>query len=111
MPGKSRPPVTKGLIPNRSNALSFGFNSPFADDEHIVRHSLSSPEGMPVLDPAEIVKQARELDEERTKAGVKLKFEHPFELTQEELERDARLASDVEANEEAEEHLRAKIAD
>ena len=79
--------------------MSYGYNSPFADDENIVRHSLSSQEGMPVLDAAEITKQAEELHEAREKAGVHAKFEQPFELSPEELERDARLESDVEANE------------
>ncbi len=104
MPEKTRPSkAAKGRKSNQPGALSYGFNSPFADDEHIVRHSLSSQDGMPVLDAVEIDEQAKALDEARTKAGVKSKFEHPFELSEEELERDARLESDVEANEEAEE--------
>jgi hypothetical protein len=103
MPEKTRPPnAAKGRKSSRPAALSYGYNSPFADDEHIVRHSLSSQEGMPVLDAVEIEKQAKALNEARTKAGVNTKFQHGFELSEEELERDARLESDVEANEEAE---------
>lgn len=55
---------------------------------------------MPVLDADDITKQAELLSEERTKAGVNRKFQTPFELSPEELERDARLEGDVEANEE-----------
>lgn len=103
MPEKTNSPSAKSPKSTRPGPLSFGFNSPFADDEHIVRHSLSSQEGMPVLDPAEIRRQAEALSQARDQAGVNAKYEHPFELSPEDLERDARLESDVEANEEAEE--------
>lgn len=83
-----------------SPAVSFGYNSMFADDEHIVRHSLSSVEGMPVLDPEEITEQAEALHQQRMKSGVNDLFARPFEETPEELEREARLEADVEANEE-----------
>lgn len=83
-----------------SPAVSFGYNSMFADDEHIVRHSLSSVEGMPVLDPEEIAEQAEALHQQRVKSGVHDHFEHPFTETPAELEREARLEADVEANEE-----------
>lgn len=101
MPEKTRPTnAAKGRKSSRPGALSYGYNSPFADDEHIVRHSLSSQEGMPVLDATEITKQAEALSQARDKAGVNRKYQKPFEFSPEELERDARLESDVEANEE-----------
>jgi hypothetical protein len=102
MPEKTRPSSAKGPKSTRPGTLSYGYNSPFADDEHIVRHSLSSQEGMPVLDAAEIKKQAEALSQARDKAGVNAKYQHPFDLSPEDLERDARLESDVEANEEDE---------
>lgn len=83
-----------------SPGVSFGYNSMFADDEHIVRHSLSSVEGMPVLDAEQITEQAEALHQQRVKAGFNEQFEHPFSETPAELEREARLEADVEANEE-----------
>lgn len=102
MPEKTNPSSAKIPKSTRPGKLSFGYNSPFADDEHIVRHSLSSQEGMPVLDAVEIRRQAEALSEARDKAGLNEKYQHPFELSPEDLERDARLESDVEANEEGE---------
>lgn len=102
MPEKTRPTNASkgGRKSSRPGALSYGYNSPFADDEHIVRHSLSSQEGMPVLDATEITKQAEALSQARDKAGLNQKFSQTIEYSPEELERDARLESDVEANEE-----------
>lgn len=83
-------------------SVSFGFTSSYADDEHIVRHSLSSEEGMPVVDVDEIMARAAARRAERKAAGVEDRYRQPFPWTPEVLERDARLAADVEANEEAE---------
>lgn len=55
---------------------------------------------MPVLDATEITKQAEALSQARDKAGLNQKFSQTIEYSPEELERDARLESDVEANEE-----------
>jgi hypothetical protein len=58
---ESASPKRKSVSP----AVSFGYNSMFADDEHIVRHSLSSVEGMPVLDAEQITEQAEALHQQR----------------------------------------------
>ena len=94
---KSSSPKRKSVSP----AVSFGYNSMFADDEHIVRHSLSSVEGMPVLNAEEITEQAEALHQQRVKSGVSDHFERPFAETPAELEREARLEADVEANDES----------
>jgi hypothetical protein len=105
----SEPPTSASAPPKSSSSkrksvtpgVSFGYNSPFPDDEHIVRHSLSSVEGMPVLNAEEIAEQAAALHEQRVKSGVSEHFERPFSETPAELEREARLEADVEANEES----------
>lgn len=93
--------VSKPETPDQ-DSVSFGFTSSYADDEHIVRHSLSSVEGMPVVDVDEIIAQAAARRAEREASGVEDKYTEPFPWTPDVLERDARLAADVEANEEAE---------
>ena len=96
--GKAGPNSTKRK--SVSPGVSFGYNSQFADDEHIVRHSLSSQEGMPVLNADQIAQQAEALHEQRSKAGIHTEFRGSIDVTPAELEREARLEADVEANEE-----------
>jgi len=56
---------------------------------------------MPVVDVEDIIEQAAARRAERKAAGVEDKYQKPFPWTPDVLERDARLAADVEGNEEA----------